>query len=121
MLTALVRSVVSGIVATCFALSATTLGAMPLACASVVSAEPSPAHHHGSEPGHSHRGRLPAGAHCPIHLCCATLATPVVPSLSIHASIAAQQSIGFVPFSSVPSSHPPHFLPFANAPPLASS
>jgi hypothetical protein len=118
--TLLVRSVFSAVVAACFALSALTLGAMPGCATAASDAQPASAHGHSSSHGHPHGGQLPGAAHCPLHLCCANLATPVVSTLAVGRSFASQQAIGFVAASIIPHSRPAHLLPFAHAPPHAS-
>ena len=112
----LARSVVCAVVAACFALSALTLGAMP-GCSTP--AHDTPAHGQSASHGHP-QGGLPSGAHCSVHLCCANLATPVVATLDMGRSLPAVQADGFAPVSPVSQSRPPHFLPFAHAPPPAS-
>jgi hypothetical protein len=115
MLKSLVRSVLSAVIAACFALSALTLGAMP----GCVTTANNTGHGHSASHSHQEGGHLPSTAHCSVHLCCANLATPVVPALAFGRSFAAHQASGFAAVSSRPESRPAHFLPYAHAPPHA--
>jgi hypothetical protein len=113
----LVRSVFSGVVAACFAVSAVTFGAQPV-CSTA--AHDSPTHGHTTFHGQSHSGQLPDAPQCAVHLCCANLATPVLVTIEIGRSLAAEQADGFALLASVAGSRAAHLLPFAHAPPLAS-
>jgi hypothetical protein len=121
MLTPLVRSVFSAVVAACFALNALTLGAMPGCATAASDPQSTSAHGHGSSQGHSHGGQLPGAGHCRLHLCCANVATPVVPILALGRMFAAQQIVGFVAAPLISDSRPAHLLPYAHAPPHASA
>jgi hypothetical protein len=115
MLTPLVRSLVSVVTAACFALIATTTGAMP-GCAG----QPGVADHaqHGSPThpgGHQH---VPAGRQaCVVHVCCAHLNATGPASLGGELVFALHAAPGFLPSSDIPATPTPHALPFAQAPP----
>lgn len=113
----MLRSLLSGVIAACFALSAITWGTMP----GCVVATKAPAAHAAQEPGTSdqhskHSGKLPASAACLVHLCCLQLATPgsvAVAPLRVSAPARATGLVAVTVFFHRPS----HTLPFAHAPP----
>jgi hypothetical protein len=108
----LVRSLLSAVVAVCFALAVTSWGRPP-ECASHTASHSHDASHDRQE---SH-GHAPAGQGCAVHLCCAHLA-PVAP-----AALAADRlgevpaDAGFAAASAVVVPRPEHALPFAHGPP----
>jgi hypothetical protein len=116
MLRPLVRSIVSTLVAACFALSAVSWG-RPAVCASHTAAAE---HHGGSHDRSQDHGDRSAGLTCAVHLCCAHLA------LQTSAAPAADQfdevpsTAGFTAATAVAALRLPHALPFAHAPPLLS-
>jgi hypothetical protein len=111
----LVRSLVSAVVAVCFAVMASTGGAMP-ACAGPGSVA---AHaHHGSagHPAGHHDG--PAGSQgCIVHLCCAHLFAPSPAGLGGERLVALGAATGLAPSTELPVTRTPHTLPFAHGPP----
>lgn len=110
----LVRSLVSAVVALCFAVMASTGGAMP-ACAG---AGNTASHAHGSA-GHAggHHG-APAGSQgCVVHLCCAHLLVASAAGAGSDRVVAVSAAVGFVPSADLPDFRTPHALPFAQAPP----
>lgn len=115
MLQPLVRSVMSAVVAACFALGAITWGAMP-ACPAGSNAQHASAHGQESSHGHSHGAELPGAVHCP-HLCCANLATPLVSTVAAGRLVAEYQNPGLAARTVAQVSRPPHSLPFAHGPP----
>ena len=115
MLRPLVRSFISTIVATCFAISVASWG-RPLECAS-----------HGL--GGEHQGaHIPAGKHdqrpvgqaCAVHLCCAHLTPEPRAALAATRLSEAPVAVGLTAASAVPLARPAHALPFAHAPPVLS-
>lgn len=116
---AVLRSLMSAVLAGSFALSALTLGSMA-GCASSgeTSSSHGPATHHGT---HSHAG-VPSGqdtgtTRCVIHLCCLQLAP-----ISSYAGAADRcsepvRSPGFAAKSRVIEARPSHTLPYSHAPP----
>ena len=111
----LVRSLVSAVVALCFAVMASTGGAMP-ACASAGTGTSHAAHGSAGHAG-GHHG-VPAGSPgCAVHLCCAHVLVAPPAGLGSDRLIAVSADAGFLPSTDVLSSRPPHALPFAQAPP----
>jgi hypothetical protein len=115
MLKPLVRSLVSAVVAACFAFIATAGGAMP-GCSGQAGVtehaqQGSPAHPDGQH-------HVPAGRQaCVVHVCCAHLYAPASATLGGEDVIALHAASGFVPSADVPATPTPHALPFAQAPP----
>ena len=112
------RSVLSAVVAACFALSAFSWGSMP-GCAAPAS---TPAAHGGHEHGgqHDHSGRagtLPGTNQCSVHLCCLQVAGPT-PETSARARLSnPARAPGLVAANLFVPLRPSHSLPFAHAPP----
>lgn len=114
MVNPLVHSLASAVLTLCFAIMASTGGAMP-ACAEPDSA----ASHHDGTAGHpgEHHG-APAGIQgCVVHLCCAHLLVPAPARLSSDHLVALTPAAGRVPAADPPVTRTPHALPFAQAPP----
>jgi hypothetical protein len=115
MLKPLVRSLVSAVVAACFAFIATASGAMP-GCSGQAGVADHAQHGPPSHPGGHHNA--PAGGQgCVVHLCCAHLDVPAPATLGGEQVIELHASPGFVPSASIPATPTPHALPFAQAPP----
>ena len=116
MLRPLVRTIVSTLVAACFALSAVSWG-RPAVCAShTAGAE----HHEGPHDRSQDHGTRPASLTCTVHLCCAHLAfeTPAAPAADQFGEVPS--AAGFTAATAVAALRLPHALPFAHAPPLLS-
>jgi hypothetical protein len=111
----LVRSLVSAVVAACFAFFASAGGAMP-GCSGPASAADHAQHGSSGHPdGHHH---VPAGRQaCVVHVCCAHLNVPTPATLGGEQVIALHAASGFVPSADLPAAITPHALPFAQAPP----
>jgi hypothetical protein len=111
---ALVRSLVSAVVAACFAFFASAGGAMP-GCSGAGVADHA---QHGS-PAHpgGHHHAPPGSPACVVHLCCAHLHVPTPATLGGERVIALHAASGFVPSTDIPATPTPHALPFAQAPP----
>ena len=115
MLKPLVRSLVSAVVATCFAFIAIASGAMP-ACSGQAGVADHAQHGSPTQPGGHHR--MPAGRQaCVVHVCCAHLNAPVPVSLGGQQVFALHAAPGFLPSAGIPTTPTPHALPFAQAPP----
>lgn len=108
MLRPLVRSLLSAVVATCFALSALSMG-RPLECASH-----SAAGGHERPPSHGH---APSPPGCAVHLCCAHLAPGESATLAVMRVVDGPGASGLVPVAAIRVARPSHSLPFALAPP----
>lgn len=104
----LVRSLLSAVVATCFALSATSMG-RPLECAGHPAASG-----HERPQDHDH---TPAPRGCAVHLCCAHLAPEAPRTVAGVRVVEGPGAPGFVPAAAVLAPRPSHSLPFAHAPP----
>ena len=122
MLTPSLRSLLSAVLAVCFAQSAMAWGRMP-ECAGPAGGSPS-AHHassHGDHasgaPSREHRGRTPANQACVVHLCCAHLAPQAPVTLGAARLSDARANAGLVAVSANVVLRPAHSLPFAHAPP----
>jgi hypothetical protein len=114
MLRPLVRSLVSTIALTCFALIATAGGALP-GCPT-----PGVASHAQHElPGHQdgQHGAPDGRQACVVHLCCAHLALPSAAALAGERLVDLQLASGCLPTSDRTATRPAHVLPFAQAPP----
>jgi hypothetical protein len=114
MLRPLVRSLVSLVVAACFALSATSWG-RPLDCAGH---SQSPGQHQGPQDRSHHHGQPPAGQACAAHLCCAHVTTGARTMLAAERLGEIAAASGFVGPRALPATRSAHTLPFAQAPPL---
>lgn len=114
---ALVRSIVSAVVATCFALSVASWG-QPAVCSSqmTLAGQHQRGPHEPSSPQHQH----PASQTCAVHLCCALLVLPTPVALSPARLGKAPADPGFTAVSAVAAPRPAHALPFAQAPPSLS-
>ncbi len=112
MLKPLVRSLVSAVVAACFALSAAGWVG-PRECASHPA---TPAHGHQQQHEH-HQQQSPAGQACAVHLCCAHLAPEAPASLAAERLTEARAHAGLDPAAAIVARRPAHALPFAHAPP----
>jgi hypothetical protein len=115
MVSPLVRSLVSAVLTACFAVMASTGGAMPACSGSGDAAS----HAQHAFPGHTggHHG-APAGSQgCVVHLCCAHLLHPSPAGLAGQRLVALDAAPGFVPSADLTVSPTPHALPFAQAPP----
>jgi hypothetical protein len=117
MLRPLVRSIVSTLVAACFALSAASWG-RPSVCAShTAGAE----HHEGSHDRSHDHGTRPASLTCTVHLCCAhhlALQPSAAPAADQFGEVPS--TTGLTAATAVAALRLPHTLPFAHAPPLLS-
>ena len=110
----LARSIVSTLVAACFALSAASWG-RPAVCAThTAGAE----HHGGSHDRSPEPGDRPAGLTCTVHLCCAHLALETAPAPATDGYGEVPSIAGFTAATAVAALRLPHALPFAHAPPL---
>ena len=116
MLRPLVRSLVSAVVAACFALSVASWGRPP-ECASHAVA---PGHHQGSHAPSGQHDQRPASQTCTVHLCCAHLAHEPPAALAAERLADAPAAAGFIGATTAPVTRPAHALPFAHAPPLLS-
>ncbi len=115
--TSMTRSLVSALVAACFALSAVTWGAMPGCATPGHAAGSHTAGHHDSQ-GHSGSpGQVPDEPECFVHLCCIHLATHPEPSQSAERFTTPDDASGFLAKQRVAVGRPSHSLPFAHAPP----
>lgn len=118
---ALVRSLLSALVTTCFALSAITWGSMPGCVSAGVPAHAAHQHQHGTAGDHpAHPGDLPGAIQCFVHLCCIQLATPASAAFALNRISAPEASSGLVAASLFIPIRPSHILPFAHAPPHTS-
>jgi hypothetical protein len=115
MLQPFARSVISAVVAACFALGAITWGAMPECPVPGSSSQHLAVHGHGSH-SHAHGAELRGVPHCP-HLCCANLATPVIVGGVAGRLFSEFRSPGLIALTTTPAVRPPHSLPFAHGPP----
>jgi hypothetical protein len=116
MLRPLVRSLVSALVATCFALGAISWG-RPMECAGHTAA---PGQHDGSHDRSRHHGQAPASQVCTVHLCCAHVAPGARTSLAAERLGEVPAAAGLAASSIIPATRSAHTLPFANAPPFLS-
>jgi hypothetical protein len=107
-----VRSLLSAVVAVCFALAVTSWGRPP-ECASHTASSSHDASHDGQR-GHDH---APAGQGCAVHLCCAHLAPEAPAALAADRLGEMPADAGFAAASAVVAHRPEHVLPFAHAPP----
>jgi hypothetical protein len=115
MLKPFVRSLVSAVVAACFAFIATASGAMP-GCSGQAGVGEHAQHGSPAHPGGQHQ--MPAGRQaCVVHVCCAHLYAPASATLGGEHVIALHAASGFTPSADVPTTPTPHALPFAQAPP----
>ena len=116
MLRPLVRSIVSTLVAACFALSAVSWGRPAVCAGHTAGAE----HHGGSHDQSQDHGDRSARLTCTVHLCCAHLAlqAPVAPAADQVDEVPS--TAGFTAATAVTALRLPHALPFAHAPPLLS-
>jgi hypothetical protein len=115
MLKPLVRSLVSAVVAACFAFIASAGGAMP-GCSGQAGVADQAEHGSPVHPGGQHH--MPAGRQaCVVHVCCAHLYAPASATLGVERVIALHAASGFVPSADVQATPTPHALPFAQAPP----
>jgi hypothetical protein len=120
---AVLRSLISAVIAGSFALSALTLGSTPgcVGSGQTSSLHP-PTAHHGT---HTHAG-LPSEqasgtTQCVIHLCCIQLA-PLSPYTRVAERFTQpDRSPGFAAKSRVVEVLPSHILPYSNAPPSISA
>ncbi|MDQ3136599.1 MAG: hypothetical protein M3Q93_03310 [Gemmatimonadota bacterium] len=99
-------------VATCFALSATSWG-RPRDCTSHTAG-------HGGEARHEHsQDQQPAPAEhaCAIHLCCAHVAPQTAAGLAAEQAGELAADAGFTASRAVAPARAAHTLPFAHAPP----
>lgn len=115
MLKPLVRSLVSAVVATCFAFIAIASGALP-GC----SGQAGVADHaqHGSPAQRGGHHHMPAGRQaCVVHVCCAHLNAAAPATLGAEQVFALHAAPGFLPSAAIPATPTPHALPFAQAPP----
>jgi hypothetical protein len=110
----LVRSLVSVVVAACFALSATSWG-RPLDCAGHSS---STGQHQGPQDPSHHHGQPPAGQACAVHLCCAHVTPGARTTLAAERLGEIAAARGFAVARVILAARSPHTLPFAQAPPL---
>jgi hypothetical protein len=109
------RSLVSVVVAACFAFIATASGAMP-GCAGQAGVADRAQHGSPAHPGGHHH--VPAGRQaCVIHVCCAHLNAPAPATRGGEPVVALHAASGFVPSADMPATPTPHALPFAQAPP----
>jgi hypothetical protein len=115
MLKPVVRSLVSAVVAACFAFIATASGAMP-GCSGPASVTDHAQHGSPLHPdGHHH---VPAGRQvCVVHVCCAHLYAPASATVGGEHVILLDAASGFVPSADLTATPTPHALPFAQAPP----
>ena len=114
MLKPLVRSLVSALVAACFAFIATTSGAMP-GCAGQAGVADHAQHGSPAPGGHHH---MPAGRQaCVVHVCCAHLNATAPTALGGEQVFALHAAPGLLPSADIPATPTPHALPFAQAPP----
>jgi hypothetical protein len=115
MLRPMVRSLVSAVMAACFALSVASWG-RPAECAGHSIAA---GHHDSHDPSGRHHEH-PSGRGCAVHLCCAhlVLESPVALAADRLADAAATAGVTAAP--GVPLTRPAHVLPFAQAPPVLS-
>jgi hypothetical protein len=116
MLRPLVRSLVSAMVATCFALGAISWG-RPMEC---VGHATTPGQHDGSQDRSRHHGQAPASQVCAVHLCCAHVAPGARTSLAPERLGEIPAAAGSVAATATPATRSAHTLPFANAPPFLS-
>jgi hypothetical protein len=115
MLKPLVRSLVSAVVAACFAFIATASGAMP-GCSGQAGVADHAQHGSPAQPGGHHH--MPAGRQaCVVHVCCAHLTVTAAATLGDEQVFALHAAPGFLPSANVPATPTPHALPFAQAPP----
>src|SRR4051794_11001519 len=89
----LARSIVSAVLAACFALSVVSLDAMP-GCATASAGQPAAVHGHSNH-DHSNGAPLSGAARCVVHLCCAHLATTVVGIQPVDRALVVHRTIGF--------------------------
>jgi hypothetical protein len=114
MLKPLVRSLVSPVVAACFAFIATTGGAMP-GCSGQAGVADHAQHGSPAPGGHHH---MPAGRRaCVVHVCCAHLNAAAPTTLVGEQVFALHAAPGLLPSADIPTTATPHALPFAQAPP----
>jgi hypothetical protein len=111
----LVRSLVSAVVALCFAVMASTGGAMP-ACAAAGTGTSHAAHGSAGHAG-GHHGVPASSQGCVVHLCCAHVLVAPTAGLGSDRVVSVSAAAGFVPSADLPDSRTPHALPFAQAPP----
>jgi len=122
MLAPSLRSLLSAVLAVCFAQSAIAWGRMP-ECAGQGGSAPSARHAsgHGDDASHGpykeHHGRTPANQTCAVHLCCAHLAPRTPVALGAARLNDARANAGFAAVSANVVLRPSHALPFAHAPP----
>jgi hypothetical protein len=119
MLRPLVRSTLSVLVTTCFALSAITWGSMP-GCMSTESGVPAAHVAHGQGASHHHAktpGNLPGAIHCFVHLCCIQLTAPATATIGPAGLASSDRSLGPISAVAFVLVRPSHTLPFAHAPP----
>jgi hypothetical protein len=115
MLNPLVRSLLSAVVAACFAFIASASGAMP-GCTGQAGVADHAQHGSPTHPGSHHH--MPAGRQaCVVHVCCAHLIAPAPTAPSGEDVITLHAASGFVPAADLPATPTPHALPFAQAPP----
>lgn len=114
MLRPLARSLISAVVAACFALSAISWG-RPADCAGPM---PTAGQHQGQHDRSHHHGQSPVGQACTVHLCCAHAAPGARATLAAERFGEIPAARGFIGGTAIPSARSAHTLPFAQAPPL---
>ncbi len=113
MLRPLVRSLVSTVVAVCFALVSTAGTTMPGCPGQGGVAPPGQHASHGPSDHDSSSGNQA----CVVHLCCAQMELPAASARGVERQVEQQAAGGFIRAVTTIAARPPHTLPFAHAPP----